>query len=85
MRITIDISEPEGRSTIITREGAAQQTGTAEAPATDGGQPPEALMLALGAKAEAGAEGTVARDGDIDAGKPPSWLVDVIPGRGGPN
>lgn len=85
MRITIDITEPEGRSTIITREGAVQQPGTTEAPAADGGRPPEALLLALGAKAEAGTEGTVARGADIDAGKPPSWLVDVVPGRGGPN
>ena len=85
MRITIEMTEAESRSTMISQEvGGAMATGPAarEAPAINGGSPPEPLLLALGAKSQLAAAGT-ADGGDRDAGAPPSWLVDLITGGAG--
>jgi hypothetical protein len=48
MRITIELTETEGRATTIRPEGGAVPE---DAPAVDGGPPPEALLIALGAVA----------------------------------
>jgi hypothetical protein len=86
VRITIEMTEAESRSTMISQEvGGSMATVSAarEAPAINGGSPPEPLLLALGAKSELAAAGT-ADGGDRDAGGPPSWLVDMITaGAGG--
>jgi len=80
VRITIEMTESESRSAMISQEvGGAVATVSAarEATAINGGSPPEALLLALGAKSELAAAGT-ADGGDRDAGGPPSWLMDLI-------
>ena len=85
MRITIEMTEAESRSTTIHREvGGAVTTGQVERepPASDGGPPAQALLLALGGKAELGAEG-LGVGGDSDAGGPPGWLVDIMTGGAG--
>lgn len=81
MRITIEMSEAESRSTSIHREIGGATTGQAEreSPATDAGPPPEALLLALGGRAELGPQ-VLGVSGDADAGGPPSWLVDIMTG-----
>ncbi len=80
MRITIEMTEAESRSTAIHREvGGGGTTGQPEreTPASDGGSPPEALLFALGAKAALGSE-EVGVSGDMDGGGPPSWFVDIM-------
>lgn len=82
MRITIEMTEAEGRATTIRREmGGALPSGAAvpEGPPQDGGPPSEALLVALGAKSVVGAGGPTERLG-TDAGGPPAWLVDVVSG-----
>ena len=82
MRITIEMSEAESRSTTIHREmigAGAAEPAAQEAPAFNGGPPPEPLLVALGARGEAGAAAPPG-PGDTDAGGPPNWLVDVITG-----
>ncbi len=79
MRITIEMTESEGRSTTVSRQMVgAGTTGSAggEGPAADGGPPPEALLMALGVQSQPGMTATTG--GDQDAGEPSSWLVDAI-------
>jgi len=88
MRITIDMTEAESRSLTINRQVAGDQTSgqaaAQEAAAADAGPPPEALVLALGAKSAA-AEEITTRGGDTDAGKPSLWLLDGIAGSRSPD
>ncbi len=85
MRIIIEMTEAESRSASVSREVAGQQTAARpaeqEAPAADGGAAPEALLLALGAKTEKPTEGA-ATSTATDAGRPPSWLLNVTGDRG---
>ena len=81
MRITIEMTEAERRSTVIGQEagaGAATMSAAPEAAAINGGSPPESLLLALGARSELSAATGTAESGDRDAGGPPSWLVDML-------
>jgi hypothetical protein len=84
MRITIDITEAEERSATIRPEtGSVLVTGSAgaeEAPPKDGGPPPEALLVALGAESATRAGGGPTERLGTDAGGPPAWLVDVVSG-----
>ena len=89
MRIIIEMTETESRSTSVSREVSAQQQTTgvqmsAQQGAQDAGPPAEALLLALGSRTETLAEGTspVRLAGARDAGEPPSWLTDVTSARG---
>jgi hypothetical protein len=78
MRITIELSEAEGRATAIHRESGSALA--ADATPVDGGPPPEALLVALGAAAaRATGEATALPQGG-DAGGPPAWLVEVVTG-----
>jgi hypothetical protein len=82
VRITIEMTEAESRSTTIHREvlgAAAAEPAAHEAAAFNGGPPPEPLLIALGARTEGGANAPPG-PGDTDAGGPPNWLVDVITG-----
>jgi hypothetical protein len=86
MRITIELSEAEGRSATIDSAShpASAQAAGPESPTTDGGAAPLSLLMALGAPG-VGDAGTPAgpsapdRQG-IDAGGPPEWLMGVIEG-----
>jgi hypothetical protein len=81
MRIIIELTEAESRSTTIqqptvTTQPATQASG--EAPPIDGGPPPEALLMALRAKPDdAFASGRPSAING-DAGEPPRWLVDAV-------
>ena len=77
MRITIEMSEAESRSTTFNQ---AAITAGQNVPTSDGGAAPEHLLLALGAQAGPGVPVSYGRA--ADAGAPPSWLVDVMK-RGG--
>jgi hypothetical protein len=82
MRITIEMTEAEGRATTIRREmGGALPSGAAvpEGPPQDGGPPSEALLVALGAESVVRAGGGPNELG-TDAGEPPAWLVGVVTG-----
>jgi hypothetical protein len=82
------MTEAESGSTMVRQEVlGAMTTGSAAreapaAPAANGGSPPEALLLALGARPQLEVAGT-ADGGSRDAGAPPSWLVDMITGSSG--
>ncbi len=79
MRITIEMTESESRSTTVSQQlVGAVTTGSAagEAPAADGGPPAEALLMALGTQSQPGMTATTG--GYQDAGAPSSCLVDAI-------
>jgi hypothetical protein len=80
MRITIELTEAEGRATTIRPEGGAVPE---DAPAMDGGPPPEALLIALGAVAAGETTAAPTERPGADAGGPPAWLVDVVTGGAG--
>ena len=86
MRITIELTDAEGRYTTIRPEATGdRRSGQAvaeEAPPQDGGPPPEALLIALGAQSGIKPGVPTERLG-TDAGAPPAWLVDVVTGGGG--
>lgn len=83
MRIIIEMNEAESRSASVSREVSGQQTAsgqaTTQAAALDGGPPPEALLLALGARTETNMESTSPTrfGGARDAGQPPTWLMNI--------
>jgi hypothetical protein len=87
MRIIIELSEAESHATSIRHEPTAAEAAAMSQPAAaDGGQPSEALLAALGAKAEPGAERKerpTGRNGATDAGTPPAWLVATVQGQSG--
>ena len=79
MRITIELSEGESRTTTIRHEGAGGEfaaRGTVAAAADrDGGPVPEALLMALGARTDVGADGRPVH-ADTDAGAPTTSAVE---------
>lgn len=83
MRIIIEMNEAESRSASVSREVSGQQTAsgqaTTQAAALDGGPPPEALLLALGARTETSTVSTSPTQfgSDQDAGPPPTWLMNI--------
>jgi hypothetical protein len=80
MRIIIEMTEAESRSTTVEQQTAAIQSATqvsGEAPPIDGGAPREALLMALGAKPSVAGSEKRSR-GNADAGEPPRWLIDAV-------
>lgn len=80
MRITIELTESESHGITIQRQAVAKEpmaSASTEAQAIDGGPPPDALLQALGEKAEITTNGKTSR-APGDAGEPPRWLVDAI-------
>jgi hypothetical protein len=80
MRITIEMNEVESRFTTLVHESAAGAPTSPDntSPALDGGSPPDALLAALGAAAGRTTNGHVTNVDEVDAGEPPSWLVEAV-------
>lgn len=79
MRITIDLTEAESRSTTVKRE--SEDVALTQPPTSDGGAVPESLLLEIGQR-DATHTPTKPTDGDTDAGGLPSWLVDAVESGG---
>jgi hypothetical protein len=82
MRITIEMTEAESRSTVIGRDDAdaARAQSVSEAAPTDGGPPPATLRLALDAQGEEEVREEETAEHGTRAGGPPDWLREVIDG-----
>jgi hypothetical protein len=80
MRITIELSEAESRTTTIRHEGTTSETAARGAVASaadlDGGPVPEALLAALGGvRTDAGTDGRPVHAG-VDGGAPTILAVE---------
>ena len=76
MRIIIEMTEAESHSTTVVRETATRETETQQpSEAANGGSPSEALLAALGFKAETAVETRSGGNGAVDAGQPAAWLL----------
>jgi hypothetical protein len=85
MRLIIELTDEEARSTTITRRTTDERTGEQARPdetaTSDGGSPPEELLLSLGAARQSEPVATKA-SGDTDAGESPGWLAFAVSGNG---
>lgn len=80
MRIIIEMTEAEGRSTTIARETAAGETAQPPTANIDGGQPSDALLVALGKQPQPTTAPPASAAGATDAGQPAAWLLESVKG-----